>query len=120
MDWIDFFVKWIDELDVIVGVLEKRENVIPPDDLILRPFRETPLNTLKIVILGLDPYPHGAADGLAFSVHPDYPSCGDFSGLSRRPWEILENLFDEIGSQKKKGDLTCWARQGVFLLNLAL
>ena len=78
----------------------------------------TPLNQVRVVILGQDPY-HGAgqAQGLAFSVAP---------GVKVPP--SLRNMFKEIGresgnltiSNLKEGSLVRWAKQGVLLLNTCL
>ncbi len=89
---------------------------------IFNAFNSTALNSVKIVILGQDPY-HGArqAHGLAFSVP---------SGTSAPP--SLKNIFKEVQSdihhqtkQQSRAllfetDLSKWAKQGVFLLNSVL
>ncbi|MEM7662500.1 MAG: uracil-DNA glycosylase [Pseudomonadota bacterium] len=89
--------------------------VFPPAEQIFAAFNLTPFETVKVVILGQDPY-HGAdqAMGLSFSVP---------NGVRSPP--SLKNIFKEIeadiGSLSlKNGDLTPWARQGVFLLNTSL
>ncbi len=77
----------------------------------------TPLNRVKVVILGQDPY-HGPgqAHGLCFSVRP---------GVRTPP--SLVNVFKEIQSDLNlsgelftSGDLSKWAEQGVLLLNSVL
>lgn len=75
----------------------------------------TPLNKVKVVIIGQDPY-HGPgqAHGLSFSVR---------SGV-RFPPSLL-NIFKELKADlgidmPKSGDLTHWAEQGVLLLNAVL
>lgn len=89
--------------------------IFPPGSQIFRAFELTPLENLKVVILGQDPY-HGAgqAHGLSFSV-PD--------GVPAPP--SLKNIFKEIESDlgvRMSGctDLEKWARQGVLLLNAVL
>jgi len=88
-------------------------SVYPRD--VFRALRETPLEALRIVILGQDPY-HGAgqADGLAFSVAA---SC-------RHP-PSLRNIFEERQRElglpaPSSGSLVDWARRGVLLLNTSL
>lgn len=78
----------------------------------LRAFRETPLSTVRAVIIGQDPY-HGAgqACGLAFAVPP---------GTAEPP--SLRALVDEAARdcgfpRPRDPDLTTWARRGVLLLN---
>ena len=73
-----------------------------------------PPETVRVVILGQDPYPSGdRATGLAFAYPP---------GL--RPTHSLRNILRELaedtGIQRDHGDLTGWARQGVLLLNVHL
>ncbi len=87
----------------------------PPGPLIFNAFRQTPFDSVKVVILGQDPY-HGPgqAHGLCFSV----PEGVDFP-------PSLRNIFQEVQSETgapmpASGDLTRWARQGVFLLNTCL
>ena len=88
----------------------------PQGDKIFNAFNLTPLNNVKVVILGQDPY-HGPnqAHGLCFSVPQ-----------SVKPPPSLVNIFKELESdtgEKRNyhdGNLEHWARQGVFLLNTTL
>lgn len=89
--------------------------IYPPGSLIFRAFDLTPLDKVKVVILGQDPY-HGPgqAMGLSFSV-PD--------GIKAPP--SLVNIFKEISSDmgipmSGATNLEKWARQGVLLLNASL
>ena len=75
----------------------------------------TPLDNVKVVLLGQDPYHNqGQAMGLSFSVP---------KGVDKPP--SLVNMFKELKSElgieiKESGDLTGWAKQGVLLLNAVL
>ena len=88
----------------------------PQGDKIFNAFNLTPLNNVKVVILGQDPY-HGPnqAHGLCFSVPQPV-----------KPPPSLVNIFKELESDTGKkrnyhdGNLEHWARQGVFLLNTTL
>jgi uracil-DNA glycosylase len=89
--------------------------VFPPGKDIFNAFNLCPLDQVKVVILGQDPY-HGSgqAHGLSFSVKPGIPF----------PPSLL-NIFKEIKTDLSvdmppNGDLTRWANQGVFLLNATL
>ncbi len=90
-----------------------QRTVMPPVADIFAALAQTPLDTVKVVLLGQDPYPTpGVANGLAFSVAPE----------AKVP-ASLRNLFAavqaEYGSEKPlNGDLTRWARQGVLLTNV--
>jgi uracil-DNA glycosylase len=98
--------------------VRKRDDVVkifPRPRQIFRAFRETPPSKCKVVIIGQDPYPHQAADGLAFSA----------SGAKDTP-ASLQNIFEEmerdVGADlpKPSNDLSRWAREGVLLLNTYL
>lgn len=89
--------------------------IYPPGPQIFRAFDLCPVDKVKVVILGQDPY-HGAgqAMGLSFSVP---------SGVPAPP--SLKNIFREIETDcsiRMSGntDLTPWAQQGVLLLNAIL
>ena len=96
---------------------EKRQGkqIFPPGDKIFKAFELTPLDKVKVVILGQDPY-HGydQAMGLSFSVPEGVPAPPS-----------LKNIFKEIESDlgitmSGKPNLESWARQGVLLLNAVL
>ena len=78
-------------------------------------FKYTPLDQVKAVILGQDPYHNeGQAHGLCFSVQ---------DGVEPPPSlvNIYKELHDDVGCPiPKSGNLTKWAKQGVLLLNTAL
>ena len=89
--------------------------IYPPGGQIFRAFELTPVDKVKVVILGQDPY-HGPgqAHGLSFSVPVGVPAPPS-----------LKNIFKEIESDlgvRMSGcpNLESWARQGVLLLNAVL
>jgi uracil-DNA glycosylase len=107
------------EIDALIKFLQERETagaVIYPDKQnIFAALRETPFDTVRVVIVGQDPY-HGPeqAHGLSFSVPP---------GVAQPP--SLRNIFKELCSDvgipmPRTGTLTDWAHQGVLLLNALL
>lgn len=85
----------------------KRENIFRAFDL-------TPFDTVKVVILGQDPYhTPGAAMGVCFSVpngSKAQPSLGN----------IFKELASDVGIQRTQTDMIDWAKQGVLLLNSVL
>lgn len=91
------------------------KTIYPPMPLIFNAFNTTPFETVRVVIIGQDPYHgDGQAHGLSFSV----PAC-----VKLPP--SLRNIFKEIEadlgvSMGTSGDLTTWAQQGVLLLNAML
>lgn len=91
--------------------------IYPAQEDIFRALTVTPPESVKVVIVGQDPY-HGPgqANGLAFSVNP---------GVAFPP--SLRNIFKELETdtgipypEPGHGDLTPWAKQGVLLLNTVL
>lgn len=98
-------------------LLEEKKNftIFPPGSFIFNAFNLTPLDQVKVVILGQDPYhDHGQAHGLCFSV---------MDGV-RFP-KSLQNIFKELESDLGvpipfSGNLERWAKQGVLLLNATL
>lgn len=93
----------------------KERPIFPAKNYILRALSLTDYDDVKVVILGQDPY-HGIgeANGLAFSVN---------DGIKLPP--SLQNIYKELKSDlgidiPSTGDLTCWAKEGVLLLNSVL
>lgn len=92
------------------------KTIYPPGPLIFNAFEQTPLNKVKVVIIGQDPY-HGPgqAHGLCFSVQDGVP-------LPPSLLNIYKEIQTDIGvtMDMKKGNLTHWAQQGILLLNASL
>ncbi|MEQ9661640.1 MAG: uracil-DNA glycosylase [Parasphingopyxis sp.] len=93
----------------------KNKRIFPPAKLWFHALDTTPLDTVRVVILGQDPY-HGPgqAHGLCFSVRPGVP-----------PPPSLVNIYKELETdigipRPGHGHLEHWARQGVLLLNSVL
>lgn len=89
--------------------------IFPPADDLFSAFRLTPLEKVRAVILGQDPYhDDGQAHGLAFSVRPGIP-------LPPSLRNIFRELHDDLGcAVPENGSLIPWAKQGVLLLNTVL
>ena len=92
-----------------------KDTVYPPPRNIFRAFDLCPFDTVKVVIMGQDPY-HGKnqANGLCFSVN---------DGITLPP--SLKNVYQEICNDvgivpSSSGDLSRWATQGVLMLNSVL
>ncbi len=92
-----------------------RANVYPAEEHVFAALTATPLDAVRVVLVGQDPY-HGAgqAHGLCLSVP---------AGVAFPP--SLANMLKELASDKglalpDNGDLSPWARQGVLLLNTVL
>ncbi len=103
--------------DLAKFVSDERKNftVFPPAADVFNAFRYAPLDELKVLLLGQDPY-HGPgqAHGLCFSVRP---------GVATPP--SLRNIYKELDTDLgvppvKHGYLASWAKQGVLMLNACL
>ncbi len=94
---------------------QQGKTIFPPGSLIFNAFNTTPLQNIKVVILGQDPYhAPGQAHGLCFSVMPPTPPPPSLVN-------IYKELKDDVGfTIPGHGNLTGWAQQGVFLLNASL
>ena len=87
--------------------LDNKKEIYPHSSEMFSAFNLTPLNEVKLVIIGQDPY-HGPnqAHGLCFSVKP---------GI--KPPPSLKNIYKEL---KSDGFLESWAKNGVLMLNNVL
>lgn len=87
----------------------------PNKEDVFKAFKLTPLSEIRAVILGQDPYPHCAANGLCFSLKEDVLE------FPKSLQNIFIELENDIGFQPYHNpDLSRWAKQGVFLLNSSL
>lgn len=93
----------------------KDQVIYPKGKEIFQAFEVCPWDSVRVVILGQDPY-HGPnqAHGLSFSVREGIPFPPSLLNIFK---EINQDLGKSIPSH---GDLTRWARQGVLLLNATL
>ncbi len=99
----------------IVDDIKSGNTIYPPGKLIFNAFNLTPFDKVKVVIIGQDPYhAPGQAMGLCFSVPRNIPVP---ASLKR----IYKELKEDVGIQiPNHGDLTTWAKQGVFMMNAIL
>ena len=119
-DWQPFFAQerakpYFAELDAFVTAAAAEKTVYPAPENIFAAFRACPASSVRVVILGQDPYHEPEqAKGLCFAVK---------EGVALPP--SLVNIYKELESDMgippaKSGDLSCRARQGVLLLNTVL
>tara|TARA_Y100001951_G_C11289341_1_gene271024 strand:- start:488 stop:1183 length:696 start_codon:yes stop_codon:yes gene_type:complete len=120
-DWLDalqgeFAQPYMQQLrDFLQAEKAAGKAIFPPGALIFNALNSTPLDKVRVVIIGQDPY-HGPgqAHGLSFSVPP---------GVRTPP--SLQNIFKEINRDlglpiPQHGCLHSWAERGVLLLNAVL
>ena len=92
----------------------QEKTCFPPFEDIFNAFRFKDIDQIKVVILGQDPYhEEHQAHGLSFSILDGNP-------LPKSLINIYKELYDDVGITRLTGDLTSWAKQGVFLLNNVL
>jgi uracil-DNA glycosylase len=119
--WNDFFSKekklpYYHDLENFLTHAHKEKKIYPALENMFRAFDLCPLSSVKVVMIGQDPYHQpGQANGLAFSVNP---------GVKLPP--SLRNIFKEIESDVgvkmdyQDGDLSYLASQGVLMINSLL
>lgn len=106
---------WFRDLQAFVAAERAAGQVFPPEDEVFAALALTPLDRVRVVLLGQDPYhDDGQAHGLCFSVR---------RGVEPPP--SLVNIFKELESdlgiaRPAHGCLDAWATQGVLLLNAVL
>lgn len=107
---------YFQELSTFVENAYKNTVVYPAPLNIFRAFELTPFETVKVVILGQDPY-HGSgqATGLSFAVADNVHLPPSLKNILK---EVESDL--DLPIQNKSGDLSRWALQGVLLLNSVL
>ena len=112
----EFEKPYMKNLSIFLNSEKKKNKIIyPPGSKIFNALNLTPFTSVKVIILGQDPY-HGQnqANGLSFSVE-----------IGNKIPPSLQNIFKELYSDlniypSQHGDLSNWAKQGVLLLNTIL
>ena len=121
ISWKDFFEKekekeYFRKLEEFLDNEYKNKVIYPPRDLVFNAVSLCPLDKIKVVIIGQDPYHEpGQAMGLSFSV----PSTCKVPPSLKNIYKEIEDDCNEIFFNKD-GDLTYLANQGVLLLNSIL
>lgn len=119
-DWLnaigdEFHKPYYQELSDFVKEEYSKHHIFPDVDDIFNAFYYTPLKSVKVVILGQDPYHNiGQAHGLSFSVKPQVDIPPSLTNMYKELQEDLGCYIPNNGYLKK------WAEQGVLLLNTVL
>lgn len=117
--WQDFFIsienkEYYKELNNFLDEEYKNYVIYPERKDIFNAFKLTPLENIKAVIIGQDPYFNkGQANGLAFSVNKDIALPPSLKNI----YKEIELEFNDINMDYNNGDLSYLASQGVFLIN---
>ena len=103
------------ELQAFVQKRRAEVRVFPDEKNVFNALELTPFESVKVVILGQDPYHgFGQAHGLSFSVQKGIPLPPSLKNIYK---ELQEDIGGDLPTE---GDLTHWAKQGVLLLNTVL
>ena len=120
MNWNEFIEQekeflYFYNLEKFLNEERKTKTIFPKEENVFKAFELTPFENVKCVIVGQDPYYNiNQANGLAFSVN---------KGVKLPPSlvNIYKEANDDVGIEiPNHGDLSSWAKQGVFLLNTIL
>ena len=126
--WENLFAESKHELQHISNILDEQERIngpyYPLKQDIFAAFHHTPLHTVKVVLIGQDPYPQGIQNGNTI-----VPRATGLSFSVRKQDSIpssLQNIYTELANSVRgftkpdHGELLEWAHQGVLLLNTCL
>ena len=103
------------ELQAFVQKRRAEVRVFPEENNVFNALELTPFESVKVVILGQDPYHgFGQAPGLSFSVQKGIPLPPSLKNIYK---ELQEDIGEDLPTE---GDLSHWAKQGVLLLNTVL
>ena len=107
--------EYYQQLQAFVQKRRAEVRVFPEEKNVFNALELTPFESVKVVILGQDPYHgFGQAHGLSFSVQKGIPLPPSLRNIYK---ELQEDIGGELPTE---GDLSHWAKQGVLLLNTVL
>ena len=107
--------EYYQQLQAFVQKRRAEVRVFPEEKNVFNALELTPFESVKVVILGQDPYHgFGQAHGLSFSVQKGIPLPPSLKNIYK---ELQEDIGGELPTE---GDLSHWAKQGVLLLNTVL
>ena len=104
-----------------VAALRQTHTVYPDKELVFRAFKEVPYSKVKVIIIGLNPFDDGNADGLSFSNSISNKTSPALNYMLQEVDNNYPEWKDDIGyGRLDKQDLSRWCKQGVLMLNVAL
>jgi uracil-DNA glycosylase len=124
--WQKLFASSVVELRQISDLIEARKKslcvrIVPSVPNVFKAFELTPLDNVRVIFIGMDPYQtlrydgKPRAQGLSFSIKRD----DDITPSLRNMFKALKYNYPDYRIPFH-GDLTAWAKQGVLLLNASL
>ena len=119
--WLDVFAEnefqksYFKQLSAFLSNEFKTQKVFPPKEHVFRCFNTLPIDKVKVVIIGQDPYHnYNQAMGLCFSVNKGIQTPGSLLNMYK---ELKSDLNCRIPTH---GDLSKWQSQGILMLNTSL
>jgi uracil-DNA glycosylase len=111
----EFDKPYFEKLQAFLAQERQNHTIYPPEAEVFSAFALTPYESVKVLLLGQDPYhDENQAHGLCFSVRPGIR-------LPRSLANIFKELKDDIGCDiPSHGYLESWAKQGILMLNAVL
>lgn len=107
----EFDKEYLKDIQELVTQERKKRLVLPKPEQVFRVFEEVPLASIKVCIVGMDPYPNAKhANGLAFAVNEGV----NLPASLRNIFQEIKNEYNEIPQDRT---LESWSKQGVFLIN---
>lgn len=106
-------------IDTLIHLVDEGKRFTPPVKTMFRAFEECPLPSLKVIIVGQDPYPQlGVADGIAFSCSQTPKKEASLRYIHDA---IASTVYDgKVDPKTMERDLKIWSTQGVLMLNTSL
>jgi uracil-DNA glycosylase len=124
--WNSIFQQSLDEFrdidEIIDDDIHQGYRIVPDHNNIFKVFELVPVNNVRVVIVGQDPYPEILPDGRPLATGLAFSIPRDVTNIPKSLYNIFKELVFEYPNYKipTHGDLTYWATQGVFLLNSSL
>lgn len=118
IDWYTFLennhnLQYLENTNLFFKNFPSQRIVYPSSIDIFNAFKLCSFKKCRVIIIGQDPYHNpGQAHGLAFSVQQ--------AKLPPSLKNIFKEIYSDLGIQNIHGDLSCWAKQGVLLINSIL
>jgi len=108
-------------LEFLVNENTESRRFTPALKQLFRAFEECPLDTVRVVMIGQDPYPQPlVADGVAFSCSNTNKPEASLRYILGAIEDTVPSENQDITDQETKFDLARWSKQGVLMLNSAL
>jgi uracil-DNA glycosylase len=106
-------------LHALKDEVDDNKRFTPPLKQVFRAFQQCPLDSLKVIFVGQDPYPQmGVADGISFSCSNTMKKEASLRYIHNA---VSKTVYDgKVLPKDLSADLTPWANQGLLMLNTSL